>query len=181
MSEHYLYHYYESERGSFANLSSLSDEMAQKVINDLKRDSRLFASQRSETYLTIRREVESTARALFIMKGGKPINHYPHNMTLGPCHWIKDWYRNGQELKIAMDEFEDQSISFTYGDLFPTMRYKDGKPYRGNVYTKPEILDLIQQYGFPQEWNADGSHGPERYIEVQIWDETIIGKYKGWK
>jgi hypothetical protein len=31
--------------------------------------------------------------------------------------------------------------------------------------------------GLPQEWNRDGSKGPERYVEAQIWDERVIGKY----
>jgi len=29
-------------------------------------------------------------------------------------------------------------------------------------------------YGLPQEWNADGQGGPERYIEAQVWDEPPI-------
>ncbi|WP_079909034.1 hypothetical protein [Paenibacillus sp. 32352] len=177
MNEHYLYHYYEADRGAFRNLSSLSDEEANKVMNDLKRDPALFASRRSDSYLAVRRELEHKARELFIAKGGKPLNRYPHYMTLGPCNWIKEWYKSGAELRIALREFDDRSISFTYGDLFPAMRYNDGKPYRGNVYTKSEIFGLIQEFGFPQEWNADGTCGPERYIEVQIWDEAVIGKY----
>lgn len=69
---------------------------------------------------------------------------------------------------------EDFTISFTYGDLFPTMRYKDGKPYRGKVYLKNEILRLVDEYGWPQEWNKDGDYGPERYIEAQVWDDRVI-------
>lgn len=54
------------------------------------------------------------------------------------------------------------------------MRYKDGKPYRNQVYTKDEIVRVIEQFGMPQEWNASGDKGPERYIEVQIWDDKPI-------
>ena len=35
---------------------------------------------------------------------------------------------------------------------------------------------MIGQYGLPQQWNADGSKGPERYIEVQIWDDAGLKK-----
>jgi hypothetical protein len=38
--------------------------------------------------------------------------------------------------------------------------------YRGQVYTRTEMMDLIQKYGLPQEWNREGICGPERYIEV---------------
>ena len=98
-------------------------------------------------------------------------------MTLGQCPWIKEWYREGQQLEIHIDEFDERTISFTYGDLFPTMRYRDGKPYRGKIYTLDEIYLLIKEYGMPQERNANGDKGPERYIEVQIWDDKPLLKY----
>ncbi|SDW74471.1 hypothetical protein [Paenibacillus sp. PDC88] len=57
------------------------------------------------------------------------------------------------------------------------MRYQDGKPYRGQIYTKSEIKMVIEEFGLPQEWNIHGEKGPERYIEVQIWDDKPIHKY----
>lgn len=63
-------------------------------------------------------------------KGGSPKTEYPHYMTLGPCEWIKTWYEQGMEINIHWDELEEDTLSFTYGDLFPTMRVKDGKSYR---------------------------------------------------
>ena len=102
-------------------------------------------------------------------------------MTLGECPWIKSWYRNGCELSIPIDRFDPAAISFTYGDLFPTMRVDDGTIYRGQVYTKSEILELIHTFGMPQQWNKDGSQGPERYIEAQIWDDKPLSPYIGRK
>jgi hypothetical protein len=171
-----LYHYYEKRRGPFRNLSSLSPEEAARVTAELRSEGTTFAAGRSDDYMLVRRELERRARNLFIAKGGLPVNDYPHYMTLGPCGWVGSWYNEGQALSIPLDEFKEQSISFTYGDLFPAMRYQDGKPYRGQVYTKTEIKQVIAQFGLPQEWNEDGSNGPERYIEVQIWDDEIIGK-----
>jgi hypothetical protein len=37
-----------------------------------------------------------------------------------------------------------------------------------------EIREVIRQYGMPGEWNPDGSRGPERYIEAQVWDEEPL-------
>jgi hypothetical protein len=175
--EMFLYHYYEAVTGPFKNLSQLSAAAARKITERLKTNSNVFASKRSDDYLEIRRELEGRARELFILKGGKPLNPYPHYMTLGECRWIKDWYQNGREMRLPLDVFDESSISFTYGDLFPTMRYKDGKQYRETVYTKREILELVEAIGWPQDWNHDGSKGPERYVEVQVWDERVIGKY----
>jgi hypothetical protein len=58
------------------------------------------------------------------------------------------------------------------------MRYQDGKPYRNQVYTINEIYKVIKEYGLPQQWNSDGHNGPERYIEVQIWDDKPIDRWK---
>jgi len=41
------------------------------------------------------------------------------------------------------------------------------------VYTLDEIANIVNQYGLPQDWNRDGSKGPDRYIEAQIWTDNI--------
>lgn len=173
----YLYHYYEMNRGPFRSLTDLPLHEALAIQEQLKQDQSLFASKRSDDYLDIRRDLEQRARDIFISKGGKPHRSTPHYMTLGKCEWLKEWYKAGQELEICIDEFDIHTISFTYGDLFPTMRFQDGKPYRGQIYTKEEIYKVIEQYGLPQEWNRHGDHGPERYIEVQIWDDKPLTRY----
>ncbi len=66
------------------------------------------------------------------------------------------------------------AVSFTYGNLFPTMRYKDGKPYRNKVFMLEEIGQVMKEYGLPQEWNGDGKKAPEPYVEVQLCDEGPI-------
>lgn len=169
-----LHHYYEHECGPFKNLSDLTQEEAEAVQGRLREQGDVFASLRSQDYLAIRRQIEKQARELFLRKGGTPTRPRPHYMTLGPCDWIRQWYRDGRELTIPLDAFHPKAISFTYGDLFPAMRYDDGKPYRGEVYTMTEISQLIDRYGVPQDWNADGSRGPERYIEAQIWDDELL-------
>ncbi len=82
-------------------------------------------------------------------------------------------------MKIPFKEFDKKAVSFTYGDTFPAMRYKDGKAYRGQVYTIDELPYLIKEYGLPQIYNVDGEKGPDRYIEAQVWDDKLIKKYGG--
>ena len=55
----------------------------------------------------------------------------------------------------------------------------DGKEYRKQIYTYEEILGVIEKYGMPQDWNDDGSHGPERYIEAHVWTNEPIASYIG--
>ena len=54
---------------------------------------------------------------------------------------------------------------------------EEGKVYRKTVYTYDEILRMIDKYGLPQEWNDDGAHGPERYIEAHVWTDEPIRRY----
>ncbi|MFC5402984.1 hypothetical protein [Cohnella soli] len=174
---YHLYHYFEKDHGPFRNLSKLPIEEATHISHQLRSEGDVFASRRSEEYMLIRREIEQLARCQFIAKGGMPKNTYPHYMTLGPCKWLESWYRKPAVITIPSEEFSEESISFTYGDLFPTMRYQDEKPYRKQIYSRTEILNVIKEYGFPQDWNINGDKGPERYIEVQVWDEEVVGKY----
>ncbi len=82
-------------------------------------------------------------------------------------------------IRIPIEEFDVRKLSFTYGDSMPTFSdaFTDGKEYRKQLYTYGEILDIIKKYGLPQNWNDDGKYGPERYIEVHIWSNDVIGKF----
>ncbi|MHA6534650.1 hypothetical protein [Paenibacillus sp. BAC0078] len=170
----YLYHYYDESTGPFQNLSDLSPEEAESVLEGIRQISKGFASKRPADYLGIRRGLEQKARNAFISKGGRPVRQHPHYMTFGSCPWLLEWYPRGAELRIPVASFSPTCISFTYGDLFPTMRVMDGKIYRGQVYTLEEIREVISQFGWPQEWNPRGDQGPERYIEVQVWENPPL-------
>ena len=170
-----LYHYYEASKGPFLTLSDLEPDEAAQMLEALRGDKGLFASQRNTDYLVVRQGLESQIRSLFIQKGGKPVRISPQYMIVEACPWVKQWYRDGAEVKIPLANFPAACISFTYGDSFPAMRYHDDRPYRSQVYTLPELPSLIAMYGLPQDWNADGQHGPERYIEAQIWDDEPLG------
>ena len=166
----HLYHYYEGCRGPFVNLSDLPLEQAEQILTSIREAGQTFASQRAPDYLAIRRELEERVRRLFEAKGGRPRRARPHYLTVGACPWLRDWYVQGCELSIPIGAFAPEVISFTYGDTFPALRLRDGRPYRGQVYTLVELPALIEQYGLPQDWNPDGQYGPERYIEAQVWE-----------
>ena len=178
----FLYHYYEKSAGPFRNLSELPLEQASAVQEDLKKAGGIFAAHRYDGYLERRRELEQLARGLFAEKGGKPVRKVPHYMVVGECRWLQSWYREGESVRLHISEFDPLTLSFTYGDMFPTFspRVTDGKEYRGKVYMLGEITGLIRKYGLPQTWNEDGRYGPERYIEVQVWsDEPLRRFYRG--
>ncbi|WP_222850428.1 hypothetical protein [Paenibacillus tengchongensis] len=172
----YLYHYYERSRGPFRNLSELEPEEASRVLESIRQSGDVMAAQRTEGYMERRRELEAMARSLFLAKGGKPQRTVPHYMVLGPCEWLSSWYKEPAFVRMHISDFPPDTLSFTYGDMFPTFspRVQDQREYRGQLYTYTEILQLIAKYGLPQEWNKDGTGGPERYIEVQVWADGRI-------
>ena len=175
----YLYHYYEKQIGPFKNLSDLTLEEAQTVLGKIKTENQVMAAHRFPGYLERRAELEQIARTMFIDKGGKPVRQVPHYMVVGECAWLQTWYQNGCFVKIPVQAFKPETISFSYGDLFPTFspRVNDQKEYRRQIYTLSEIVGIIEKYGFPQDWNIDGKFGPERYIEVQVWDDKPLQGY----
>lgn len=173
----FLSHYYECARGPFRNLSDLPVDEAEAVLAALRRRGEGFAGRRQADYLSIRRGLEDDVRARFIDKGGQPLRARPHYMLLGACAWVKGWYAHGCELRIPLVRFDAATVSFTYGDIFPAMRYTDGKPYRRQIYTLAELPALVREFGLPQVWNADGANGPDRYIEAQVWDDRPLAPY----
>jgi hypothetical protein len=170
----FLSHYYEAAHGPFRNLSDLPLAEAEARLERIRQAGEVFASRRAADYLAIRRDLEDQVRQRFVAKGGRPRRLRPHYMILGACPWLLSWYKEGRELRIPLGAFDPAVVSLTYGDTFPAMRYRDGRPYRGQVYTLAELPGLVAAYGLPQEWNSDGQGGPERYIEAQVWDDEPL-------
>ena len=48
----------------------------------------------------------------------------------------------------------------------PTFSNKitDEREYRKKLYTYDEILQIIDKYGYPQEWNSEGKYGQEHFV-----------------
>jgi hypothetical protein len=60
-------------------------------------------------------------RNLFIEKGGKPTREAPHYMVVEACEWLNSRYIDGYYVKIPIEEFDLNTISFTYGNMPPTL------------------------------------------------------------
>ena len=176
----YLYHYFDKRSGPFRSLTALPAEEAEKVLNQLKAERPdSLCAQRDETYIEKRRSCEALLRREFAAKGGIMDIPSPYYMVVEHSPWLSTWFEQGDFLRIPIEAFDTRKISFTYGDSMPTFspRVNDGKEYRRKVYTYDEILEIIEKYGLPQDWNDDGSHGPERYIEAHVWCDDPVRQY----
>lgn len=176
----FLYHYFDSTVGPFKNISDLSPQKAQAVLDNIKKTKpNSLCAQRQENYVENRLYYENILREEFLKKGGRLERQVPHYMVVEHSPWLNSWFENADYIKIPIEEFDLSTISFTYGDSHPTFsdRVNDGKEYRKKLYLYHEILKIIDKYGFPQDWNDDGKYGPERYIEAHIWSDKTIKKY----
>jgi hypothetical protein len=165
------------------NLSELSFDNAKDILEDLKNTNPAFFDLKevgTDWFLNRRKYLEEKIRDLFIKKGGAPKSKVPHYMSLGESDYLKEWFINPSFVKIPIEEFNVDTLSFCYGDVFPTFSdsFDDGKEYRKQVYTFDEIKEIIKKYGYPQEWNKNGENGPERYIEVHVWCNEVISDFK---
>ena len=176
----YLYHYYDKTIGPFRNLSDLNQEEANEIIREIAASKpEVQCAKRHSGYMKDRIYYENILRNEFKKKGGLLTRKAPHYMVVEHSPWLSTWFENSTYVKIPIEEFDLRTVSFTYGDSHPTFseRVNDGKEYRKKLYTYDEILEIIEKYGLPQDWNDDGKYGPERYIEAHIWSDDVIGKY----
>lgn len=176
----FLYHYYDRKIGPFRNLSDLSVDDAMKLLDMIRNEKPdTQCAKRQATYIQDRLHYEKILREEFIKKGGKVERKVPHYMVVEHSPWLSTWYEDMEYIKIPIEEFDVNTLSFTYGDSHPTFSplVNDDKEYRKKLYIYEEILDIIEKYGLPQAWNDDGKFGPERYVEVHIWSDETIKRY----
>lgn len=177
----YLYHYYDKRSGPFMSLTALPAEQRNLILEKIKSERpESMCAKRDLEYIEKRIRCETILKKEFIAKGGIVEIDSPHYMVVEHSPWLSTWYEEGDFLKIPIEYFDVRKISFTYGDSMPTFSplVNDGKEYRKQVYTYEEILQIINKYGLPQDWNDDGAHGPERYIEAHIWTDEPVLSYK---
>ena len=140
----YLYHYYEKTSQPFLNLSDLSIEEANQVLENIKKTKpNAQCAKRQDDYMKARLYYENILRKEFFKKGGKITRTVPHYMTVEHSPWLNSWYENSSFIKIPIEEFDLSTLSFTYGDSHPTFspRINDGKEYRKKLYTYEEYYE----------------------------------------
>ena len=179
----FLYHYYDKSIGAFVNLSDMSIDEANNILNEIKRTKpNTQNAKRNDDYMELRHYYEEILKTEFIKKGGIIKRNSPHYMVIEHSPWLSTWFENCSFIKIPIKEFDLKTVSFTYGDSHPVFsprKHKmDDKEYRRKLYTYDEILKIIKKYDLPQNWNDDGAYGPERYIEAHIWSDEVIDKYR---
>lgn len=181
----YLYHYYEKTRPPFLTITTLPINEAKKILTKLN-----TGLPDIDYFLSRRYEMEKIVRDRFIEKGGTPVNTAPVYFTLGENKNMETWFDNVACIKIPVEEFDLNQVSFTYGDMFPVLNPKlnTGEEWWGQVYRYEEILDLINKYGYPEDppYHMRKKQFPKdkpirnylKYVEAHVWSNDVIDRYK---
>lgn len=179
-----LYHYYEKTRPPFLTLTAMPFAQAKETLLSLR--TRL---PDVDFFLTRRYEMEQRVRDAFAAKGGRPVRRAPVYCTLGENRHMETWFENPGCIKIPISDIDLDTVSFTYGDMFPVFKREldTGEEYWGQVYRYDEIVALIGKYGYPEdpEYHMRKGVYPKdrpirdylKYIEAHIWSDEALKRY----
>ena len=185
----YLYRYFELGEDPFLSITDLSIEEARHMlIANLKAGKP--GHPNVEKFLQLRYDRDEKLRKAFIKNGGKPERFFPVYFFLGEHRQWASGFENPAVLKIPLDAFARESVSFTYGDSFAVMNPAlfGNEEYWNKIYFADEILDVIKRNGYPSYEEYDFKRGiyPKdkhindclKYIEAHVWSQAVLDKYR---
>jgi hypothetical protein len=169
---------YHPLRGAFQNLCHLPPADAERIIRDI-RDA--TGSYRSPNYLARRMLVETWLIAERMRKLGETPLSRPVYFFLGRIAEDLDQTRPASIL-VPLAAFEPTMLTFTLTDsmtaCLDTNRVTiTADKHGGQVYTLPEIENMVHRYGFPNPSLPRRVRGPNSFIEVQVWDSRPLTRY----
>ena len=117
----------------------------------------------------IRQTIEKVIYDSFVRKGGLPNTTYAFYYAIcdAPIDYIVKNFTNPAYLMIPLSDFNEKTVSFTYGNAAVAFYRKDKHPTKRKVYTLNEIIEIINQYGLNIEYEDRKS-----FIEMQLWDNS---------
>ena len=188
-----LLHLYKSGTEPFRSLSSLPEEVAIRIMQDLYMEGAIFWErfQQPAQYLRLRKQIEQSIRQSFIEKGGMPREAYPIYMALGRTKWMQNeldapTLATTTEIQVPLCLFRECDLSFTYSDSMVSFLLAQEKEseyylpdYHGKVFTLSEIRSIVESLGLPGEkWGANLPASMPNYIETQVWNHEPLLEYK---
>jgi len=186
MQINYLTHYYSLDNEPFQSLSALLEQDALRIMAELADDTPYGERfQDPAGYLKKRKATEKWVREAFTAKGGIPVDHYPIPMVLGSSKWMEKAAPDPDkhsEIHIPLSVFTEKDVSFTYPDSMISHWFSLEKPpeyyipgLHGVVFTMPEILELVEEKGLPEEdWDTNLPPHLAPYIEAQVWNHKLL-------
>lgn len=143
----------------------LADEMAEKH----PETTAFYRFADFENYYALRLTQDEYLYERFKEMGGDPEEIHPLSFVVDGSDYLKEWFGNGPEIRLALAEVEARHISFTVGD--------SGAEFQRNGFVELLTLDefrtRVEEHGDFQSFLAStGKH----YVEVQLWSDRYIRK-----
>lgn len=114
-------------------------------------------------------------RRRFIEKNGAAPREYPYYMILCPYdtkdNGLYTFYENPDYISIPVEDFDMNTVSFSYGDSF--VQYYDTDKNSEIIYTYDEILEVIKKNGWVIK--NENNWG---FVEAHLWSDEQIYKYR---
>ena len=122
-----------------------------------------------ENYYVLRLTQDEYLYKRFREIGGEPEEEHPLSFVVEGSDYLKEWFGNGPETRLALSDIEAKHISFTVGD--------SGAEFQRNgsvdLLTLDEFRGMVEECGDFQTFLAStGKH----YVEVQLWADRYIQK-----
>ena len=123
-----------------------------------------------ENYYALRLTQDEYLYKRFKEIGGEPEEEHPLSFVVEGSDYLKEWFGNGSETRLALSDIDAKHISFTVGD--------SGAEYQKNgtvdLLTLSEFKRRIYEQG--GDFNAFLSSTGKHYVEVQLWSDRYIVK-----
>lgn len=162
----YAYRFYEKKDGPLVTIRNFNENEVSCI------GSKAGITNIQEIYKN-RIIIEDLLYRMFIKKGGKPKIKYPYYATvfdvLPESNQLHIRFNEPECIKIPMNAFPKEHVSFTYGQSPRALTRKDHHPTRRKVLTWDEAELAINEFPFVED---EGT-----WLEMQIWEEDVIKQY----
>ena len=187
----FITHYFELERGPFLNVCDLTEAQVCSLIETERYAITAFNRfAMGPEFFEFRRAADDLLIESYRTKFHKEPEGRPFYAVLGEFDKTLTMFRSGQKIRIPIDDFEQDQITFMYpdhahlisysGSAAPKLFYQIPADWRnqafwGQLFTYKEICDGYSTMGIGdmiESWiSRDGWAGC--YIEAHIWDRSF--------
>lgn len=162
----YAYRLYEKKDGPLAVITGVSLEEAISL-NYLNLSTELI-----KKLYNSRRMFEQLMYRLFIQNGGKPKTKHPYYFAIyEELPYVKDIfekYKEAECLKVPMDIWNNETVSFTYGYSYDALVRKDHHPTQRKLLLLDEVYEVMNRYPYTNDGHI--------WFEMQVWDDDLVTK-----
>ena len=188
----YISHYFEKEAGPFLNICDLDPQERKEIISREKdKETGFNRFSYGEEFFDFRLLADDLIIELYESKFGRKPSRRPYYAVLGDADVVGGLYRDPYKIKIPVENFAPEELTFMFPDHFHLVSYlkrSGGKkmfgyqlpedysevayPYFGKLFTHEELLENFDFLKIRQCLERERKKNNwYRYVEAQIWLE----------